>query len=452
LSKVEVNEIDKQSGSTLTIGGSGTTVQLGTGASQTGFGRTGTVDWQTTIKTSGFTAANGEGYFVDTTSGAISVNLPAGTAGAIVAFKDYAGTFSDSNKVTLVQNGSDKIGGSTVNAKLSIAGQAVTLVFIDSTQGWLVTDSGLQSDANTQTFVTATGGTVTCSGDFKIHTFTGPGTFCVSSTSSIAANNNVSYLVVAGGGGGSGQTSNGGGGASAGGFRENRSPVDSYTASPLNGSTPITVTATAFPITVGAGGVGPASNGAWGTKGSDSIFSTVTSAGGGQGSSHLSSCYAPNMSGGSGGGGYAVAPSVVGTGNTPSVSPAQGTNGAPGNPVNTPFYSGGGGGGATAAGTAGTTPKAGDGGAGATTNITGSTATYAGGGGGGVTPSPGANPSTVGAGGNGGGGGGGAGPNTVGVSGTANTGGGGGGASPYPVLVTGGTGGSGIVVIRYKYQ
>ena len=47
--------------------------------------------------------------------------------------------------VTLVQNGSDKIGGSTVNATLSTEGIAVTLVFIDSTQGWLVTDSGLQS-------------------------------------------------------------------------------------------------------------------------------------------------------------------------------------------------------------------------------------------------------------------------------------------------------------------
>ena len=49
MSKVEVNEIDKQSGSTLTLGGSGTTVQLGTGASQTGFGRSGSVDWQTSI-------------------------------------------------------------------------------------------------------------------------------------------------------------------------------------------------------------------------------------------------------------------------------------------------------------------------------------------------------------------------------------------------------------------
>jgi hypothetical protein len=450
MSKIEVDAIDKQSGSTLTLGGSGTAVTLACGATQTGFGRTGTVDWQTgSIKTSTFTAANGEGYFADTSSGAITMNLPAGTAGNIVSVVDYTNTFQTHN-LTITPNGSQKIGGTNANVTLSTEGQSVTFVYVDDTEGWKnVQDS--TSNAVGRAFLTATGGTVTTSGDFKIHSFTGPGTFCVSALSNVAADNTVSYIVVAGGGGGSGQTSNGGGGAGAGGFREFKGPADSYTASPLNGSTPITVTATAFPITVGAGGVGPASNGAWGTKGSDSIFSTVTSAGGGQGSSHISSCYAPNMSGGSGGGGYAGAPTIVGTGNTPPVSPSQGSNGGPGTPTG-PLYSGGGGGGATAVGGTGTAPKAGDGGAGATTSITGTPTAYAGGGGAGVTPSPGANPSTIGAGGTGGGGPGGAGPNTVGVNGTANTGGGGGGASPYPSLVTGGTGGSGIVIIRYKFQ
>ena len=90
MSKIEVDAIDKQSGSTLTIGGSGTAVTLACGATQTGFGRTGTVDWQTgSIKTSTFTAADGEGYFVDTSSGAVTANLPAGSAGAIVSFSDY---------------------------------------------------------------------------------------------------------------------------------------------------------------------------------------------------------------------------------------------------------------------------------------------------------------------------------------------------------------------------
>ena len=93
MSKVEVNEIDKQSGSTLTIGGSGTTVQLGTGATQTGFGRSGSVNWCTTAKTSPFTAENGKGYFVNTSGVGVTVTLPSSpSAGDIVAVNDLNGT------------------------------------------------------------------------------------------------------------------------------------------------------------------------------------------------------------------------------------------------------------------------------------------------------------------------------------------------------------------------
>ena len=145
MSKVEVNEIDKQSGSTLTIGGSGTTVQLGTGASQTGFGREGSVDWQTSIKTGDFTAVSGEGYFINTTSGEITMTLPSSpSAGAIVAFKDYANTFDD-NKLTVNRNGS-KIAGETTDAEIIVEGQAITLVFADATQGWLAVEAATDSD------------------------------------------------------------------------------------------------------------------------------------------------------------------------------------------------------------------------------------------------------------------------------------------------------------------
>ena len=89
---------------------------------------------------------NGEGYFCNTTAGAFTVNLPAGSAGAIVSVKDYAKTF-DTNNLTIAPNGSDKIGGDTADAIISVEGIAITLVFIDSTQGWLVTNSGLQSEA-----------------------------------------------------------------------------------------------------------------------------------------------------------------------------------------------------------------------------------------------------------------------------------------------------------------
>ena len=91
MSKIEVNTVAPQCGTTLTLGESGDTVTLGTGASQSGFGRTGTVDWQTgSIKTSTFTAVNGQGFFADTSSGAITMNLPAGTAGNIVSVVDLS--------------------------------------------------------------------------------------------------------------------------------------------------------------------------------------------------------------------------------------------------------------------------------------------------------------------------------------------------------------------------
>ena len=219
MSEVKVNKISPRTNcGTVTLGDSGDTFTIPAGVSITnsgtasGFGATGAVSWNTTVKTSGFTAVAGEGYFVNTTGGAVSVNLPAGTAGAVVGFKDYANTF-DTNAVTLVQNGSDKIGGSTENALLSTEGQAVTLVFVDSTQGWLVTDSGLQSEAPVPTFISATGGTITTDGNFKIHTFTGPGTFTVCSVGNPVGSNEVSYMVVAGGGGTGNNEGSGGGGS-----------------------------------------------------------------------------------------------------------------------------------------------------------------------------------------------------------------------------------------------
>ena len=202
-------------GSAVTIGRCGGTVALASGASQTGFGRTGTVDWQTSdIKTGNFTASNGEGYFVDTTSGSVTVALPAGTAGAIVAVADYANT-ADTNKIVIDPNGSDKIQGIASNFQLDVEGASITLVFVDSTQGWRPTDaSTAASVVQERDFISATGGTITTSGDFKIHTFTGPGTFCVSAASGPVAVAN--YLVIGGGGGG-GHDDGGGGGA--GGFK-----------------------------------------------------------------------------------------------------------------------------------------------------------------------------------------------------------------------------------------
>jgi len=441
-SEIKVNAIKKASGSTLTLGGCGTAVTLGSGATQSGFGRTGTVDWQTTKKTSTFTAANGEGYFVDTSGGVVTVNLPAGSAGSIVSVADYLGSFQ-TNACTIAANGSQKIGGETLDVTLSTEGQSVTLVYVDDTEGWITTSDSSENISG-NAFIDASGGTKTTSGNDTIHTFTAPGNFVVSATGVCAANNVISYMIVAGGGGGGKCRA---GGAGAGGFREVKSPSTPYTASPLDGypTAPnrITVTAQSYPIVVGAGGAGTTQNTTASSNGSNSSGFGITSAGGGFGRNDNPAGQPPTSaagSGGSGGGGANSQPG--GSGNTPPTTPAQGTNGA--NALS--GSAGSGGGGATVAGAQGPSPtNGGHGGAGATTEINGSSTSFAGGGGGG------SGPGTKGNGGVGGGANGvqgGPGNTEAGLNGTANTGGGAGGnAEPGG---TAGSGGSGIVIIRYK--
>ena len=440
--------IISQSGTTITVGASGDTVSLASGASQSGFGRSGSVDWQTgSIKTGTFTAASGEGYFADTSSSAFTMNLPAGTAGAIVAVADYTRTFN-TNNLTISPNGSQKIGGNAGTVVLNVNGQALTLVYVDDTEGWVNVQNAEDTEIG-RTFISATGGTVTCSGNCKIHTFTGPGTFCVSTISTIAAENAVSYMVIAGGGAGGGIGAGG-----AGGFREDKSPLTPYTASPLaSTSGPISITATAFPITVGGGGAG--SCGSTGASGSNSIFSSVTSAGGGGGGN--SGPTAAGQNGGSGGGSGSSDSGGAGggAGNTPPVSPPQGQNGGstPGTSPGSQFR-GAGGGGAGGVGQDETTPANGShGGPGVTTNIPASPITKAGGGGGGTYKFGAAG--NIGSGQAGGGNGGGPAGACSATSATANSGSGGGGRGLTPTghgAGNSGSGGSGLVVIRYKFQ
>ena len=469
MSEIKVNKLSPRTNcGTVQLGDSGDTITIPAGATITnsgtaaGFGATGAASWDTTVKTSGFTAVSGVGYFVNTTAGAISVNLPAGSAGDVVAIKDYAGTF-DTNNVTLVQNGSDKIGGSTVNATLGTEGIAVTLVFIDSTQGWLVTDSGLQDEAPTAQYIAATGGTITNSpcGNYKIHTFTGPGTFAVSAVGNAAGSEKIDYLVVAGGGSGA-STPGGGvglGGAGGGGLRFYQSPdISGNPAAPLNGPTALPVAACgSYPVTVGAGGVAPPSPSPSGAanNGNNSVFAgttTITSAGGGYGANDGGG----GAPGGSGGGNANNTPSGAGTGNTPPVSPPQGNDGG-NSSASPPGWAAGGGGGALANGSVSSGSEGGAGGVGGGfpenfvgTNgqPSGSFRYFSGGGGGGSRSSP---PGPA----SGGLGGGGAGIQNgpgAGTAGTINTGGGAGGGAGFPGSMVGATGGSGIVIIRYKFQ
>ena len=80
MSEIKVNKISPRTAcGTVTLGDSGDTIAIGAGVTTSGMGRTGTVDWQTSsIKTSTFTAADGEGYFANTSGGAFTMNLPAG--------------------------------------------------------------------------------------------------------------------------------------------------------------------------------------------------------------------------------------------------------------------------------------------------------------------------------------------------------------------------------------
>ena len=415
------------------------------------FENLGSVTWDTTAKTAGFTAVSGNGYFVNTTSGAITVTLPATpSAGDVVGIKDYANT-ADTNAITLGRNGSN-INGEAVDYQITIEGLSAVLVYVDATKGWLITNASQASDIQQDLkFVTATGGTILTSGDYKTHVFTGPGTFTVTCAGNAAGSDTVEYLVVAGGAGG-GRDIGGGGGA--GGFR-------SYTAlpsaSPLNGPAALPVSVTGYPITVGGGGVGTVSG--CNTNGSNSVFSTITSAGGGAGGGSPSPM--PNdgdgAPGGSGGGvRFSNTYSTYGgAGNTPPVAPPQGQRG--GGVSGGGTYQIGGGGGATQQGEDQASPapgptQGGDGGDGShvpTTFIgptapsygeTGPLGRYFSGGGGG-----GGYPSTAGVGGLGGGGG----PSNE--NGATNTGGGGTGGNQFSPI-DGNAGGSGIVMIRYKYQ
>ena len=469
MSEVKVNKITPTADcGTVTLGDSGDTIAIASGVTLTSAGSitnsgtitntgtisggtiTGTIDgqvnWQTgSIKTTGFTATAGEGYFCNTTSAAFTVTLPASpTAGDIVAVKDYANTF-DTNNLTIGRNGSN-IQGTANDFLVSSEGASVTFIYVDATKGWLTTSDSIPADVQVAQYVTATGGTITTCGDYKIHKFTGPGTFCVSCAGNPLGNANVSYMVLAGGGAG-GTVAGGGGGG--GGFRESKASTDCYSASPLNATSGptynLTVTIQGYPITVGGGGAGAGYN-ALPNAGSNSVFSTITSAGGGYGGSL--SHNGPGRNGGSGGGGSYNSGSG-GTGNSPPVSPPQGNNGGAG--VNgPPAFAGGGGGGAGGVGTAGSLPTGGPGGAAVTTSISATPTTYAAGGGGSGSinnnqPGGSGTPGVSGSGQRNS-------PNIAATGGAANRGGGGGGRTNNPPAAPGTSGGSGVVFVRYKFQ
>ena len=409
MSKIEVNAIEPQCGTTLTLGANNDKIVLGTGASFGG--GVAAINWETTAQAGDFGALSGRGYFVNTTSAPRTVTLPATpSAGDIVAFADYALTWDTNNLI--LDPGSNKINGDTTDYIVSSEGKSLTLLYVDSTQGWKVVNDGNSNAGSQAQYIVATGGTITCCGDYKIHTFTGPGTFTVCSVGNPLGSDSVDYLVVAGGasGGNANAGSNGkAGGGGAGGYRESSGAASGcYTTSPLGACvSALPVTAQGYPITVGGGGSALSSDGP-GNNGSNSIFSSITSTGGGGGGRESGANETGNP-GGSGGGSGLNCSSDKGAGNTPPVSPPQGQPGGASNGA--------------------------------------SNCNVAGGGGGGNNGQPGG-----GSGGSGGGGAGGAYPLGPGTNSATNTGSGGGASASGPGSATSGAGGSGIVIIRYKYQ
>ena len=270
-------------------------------------------DWQAVTVADGsttLTAEAGKGYFLDTNTGVIEVFLPTSPSrGDTVVIADYAGTFA-TNRV-IINTGTNNLDSTTDRQyKLTTNDTTAEFIYVDAAKGWITrilqaagTTPGTALDTfggydNVPPYIVATGGTITTSGDFKIHSFTGDGNFAVSSAPT-PANNNVDYLVVAGGGSG-GRAHGGGGGA--GGYRESSGAASGcYTRSPLGACVAaLPVTATSYPVTVGGGGAAPTSSPDFkGERGSNSVFSTITSTGGGNGSTESTT----NSTGAGGSGG-----------------------------------------------------------------------------------------------------------------------------------------------------
>jgi len=312
---VDGNNIINENANTITIGKSGDTVQVASGATLEGAG----IQWQSSIKTASFTAVANEGYWINTTSSAITMTLPSSASvGDTIEFVDYARKWA-TNNLTVNPNSLNYQGNSSPNPVYDVDGQSVRIVYSGATQGWIPTSD---DDVTFETPQLAT----------------------------------VNFLVVAGGGGVNSTSNNWGAGAGAGGYRASYNSETSGGGGSSETAASFTKGET-YTITVGAGGTYGAGTGA--TSGSDSSISgtgvSITSTGGGRSAvSDPSSGVAHNgADGGSGGGGTGSTSGVGGSGTT-----NQGFAGGAAGGTN----AGGGGGGAGAAGTNGSGTTGGNGG------------------------------------------------------------------------------------------
>lgn len=359
------------------------------------------------------------GNIINSVAGSLTVNATNNTDEITVVFAESGITIEEVSGVSMTAgSGSVSVPSAVYN---QTAGDTIAISLKNS-------DGTPSSNSVSKTVVSApTGGSISNSGGYRIHTFTGASTFTTSFELT-----GVEALIVAGGGGGGADNAGGGG---AGGLLY----YGAETPKTPNGAA-FTLSAGSYPVSVGNGGNGVIQNGGsvgggapLADNGGNSSFNGNTAIGGGRGGS----AEGPNpgaADGGSGGGAI---------GNTDGSQRVGSGTAGQGNPGGATANGGGGsgGGGAGATGSAGSGAIAGNGGNGLQYSISGSATYYAGGGAGGNEND---NTTAV-SGGLGGGGG------TSGGAGQAGTnglgGGGGGSANPFPA---GQRGGSGVVIIRYQ--
>ena len=316
--------IVSQSGTTITLGASGDTINVASGATLVGGG----IEWQSTVVTGAtHTASAGQGIWINTTSNACNLTLPASpSVGDEIIFSDFAQTWN-TNAVTLTLNGSKFQGNTSPAPVYDTDRETVHIVYSGSTQGWIPISDGAVALETPQTYT-------------------------------------ADFLCIAAGGGGAHDT---GGGGGAGGYRNSYNSEASGGGGSSESSLSLNPT-TVYTITIGGGGTGgtgPSPD--EGTNGGDSSIAgsgltTITSVGGGGGSRNP----VDGLAGGSGGGGGSTRSGGAGTAN-------QGYAGAAG-----PGPGAGGGGGAGAAGS-----TDGTGGTGVSSSIDAAATTRGGGGSGG---------------------------------------------------------------------
>jgi hypothetical protein len=270
MSKIEVDAIEPQSGTSLTLGASGDTLTIPSGATlvnngtASGFGDN--LEWQSSIVTAAtITVTANKGYWIDTTSNACTITLPAAAAvGDRLIFTDYARNWA-TNAVTINPNSLNFQGNTTPQPVYDTNGESVDIVYSGATKGWIPNNDGAVAFETDPSYST-------------------------------------DFLVIAGGA--SGGSDNGGAGG-AGGYRSSNATYGSSGGGASAESSLSFLGGTVYTITVGAGGAGATSSD--GNNGVDSSISgtgisTITSIGGGRGASGSGSPHT-GYSGGSGGGG-----------------------------------------------------------------------------------------------------------------------------------------------------